>query len=29
MYKDPQDMFRDMDEMFTCLSARMTRDFSG
>jgi HSP20 family molecular chaperone IbpA len=29
MYKDPQDMFRDMDEMFTYLSARMTRDLSG
>jgi HSP20 family molecular chaperone IbpA len=29
MYKDPQDMFRDMDEMFTYLSARMTREFSG
>lgn len=27
MYKDPQDMFRDMDEMFACLSARMTREF--
>jgi HSP20 family molecular chaperone IbpA len=28
MYKDPLDMFRDMDEMFAYLSARMTRDFS-
>jgi HSP20 family molecular chaperone IbpA len=27
MYKDTQDMFRDMDEMFAYLSARMTRDF--
>ncbi len=27
MYKDPQDLFRDMDEMFACLSARMTREF--
>jgi len=29
MYKDSQDMFRDMDQMFTYLSARVTRDFSG
>jgi HSP20 family molecular chaperone IbpA len=29
MYKDPQDMFRNMDEMVTYLSARMTRDFPG
>jgi HSP20 family molecular chaperone IbpA len=29
MYKDPQDMFRDMDEMFTYLSARMIREFPG
>ena len=29
MYKDPQDMFRDMDEMFAYLSTRMTRDFPG
>jgi HSP20 family molecular chaperone IbpA len=29
MYKDPQDMFRETDAMFTYLSARMTRDFSG
>ena len=29
MYKDPQDMFRDMDEMFAYLSARMTREFPG
>ena len=29
MYKDPQDMFRDIDEMFVHLSARMTRDFPG
>ena len=29
MYKDPQDMLWDMDEMFTYLSARMTRDLSG
>jgi HSP20 family molecular chaperone IbpA len=29
MYNDPQDVFRDMDEMFACLSARMTREFKG
>jgi len=29
MYKDPEDLFRDMDGMFAYLSARMTRDFSG
>ena len=29
MYKDPLDMFRDMDEMFAYLSARMTREFPG
>jgi HSP20 family molecular chaperone IbpA len=29
MYKDPQDMFRDMDEMFAYLSTRMTREFPG
>lgn len=29
MYKDPQDLFRDMDEMFAYFSARMTRDFPG
>jgi HSP20 family molecular chaperone IbpA len=27
MYKDPQDMLRDLDEMFTYLSAPMTREF--
>ena len=27
MYEDPQDMFRDMDELFAHLYARMTRDF--
>jgi HSP20 family molecular chaperone IbpA len=29
MYKDPQDTFRDMDEKFTHLYIRMTRDFPG
>lgn len=29
MYKDPQDMFRDIDEMFAYLSGRMTREFPG
>jgi HSP20 family molecular chaperone IbpA len=29
MYKDPQDVFRDFDEMFAHLSARMTREFMG
>jgi len=29
MYKEPQDMFRDMDEMFAHLYTRMTREFSG
>jgi HSP20 family molecular chaperone IbpA len=29
MYKDPLDMLWDMDEMFSCLSARMTREFPG
>ena len=28
MYEDPQDMFRGMDELFTHLYARMTRDFA-
>ena len=28
MYEDPQDMFREMDELFTHLYARMTRDFT-
>ena len=28
MYEDPQDMFRDMDELFAHLYARMTRDFT-
>jgi HSP20 family molecular chaperone IbpA len=27
MYEDPQDMFRDMDELFAHFYARMTRDF--
>jgi HSP20 family molecular chaperone IbpA len=27
MYKDPQDMFGDMDELFAYLSARMMREF--
>jgi HSP20 family molecular chaperone IbpA len=29
MFKDPQDMFRDMDEMFTYMYSQMTRDVSG
>jgi HSP20 family molecular chaperone IbpA len=29
MYQDPQNRFRDMDEMFACLSSRMTREFPG
>ena len=29
MYQDPQDMFRDMDEIFAYLSARMIREFPG
>jgi len=29
MVKDPQDMFRDMDEMFTYMYSQLTRDFSG
>jgi HSP20 family molecular chaperone IbpA len=29
MYKDPQDMFRDMDEMFAHLYTQMTHDFLG
>lgn len=28
MYEDPQDMFREMDELFANLYARMTRDFT-
>jgi HSP20 family molecular chaperone IbpA len=28
MYEDPQDMFREMDELFARLYARMTRDFA-
>ena len=28
MYEDPQDMFREMDEMFSRLFARMDRGFS-
>jgi HSP20 family molecular chaperone IbpA len=28
MYEDPQDMFRKMDELFTHLYTRMTRDFA-
>jgi HSP20 family molecular chaperone IbpA len=28
MYEDPQDMFRDMDELFSHLYAQMTRDFA-
>ncbi len=29
MYEDPQDMFREMDELFSHFYAQMTRDFSG
>jgi len=29
MYEDTQDMFREMDELFTHLYTRMTRDFAG
>jgi HSP20 family molecular chaperone IbpA len=29
MYKDPQDMFRDIDEMFAHLYTQMTHDFPG
>jgi HSP20 family molecular chaperone IbpA len=29
MYKDPQDMFRDIDEMFAHLCTHMTHDFPG
>jgi HSP20 family molecular chaperone IbpA len=29
MYKDPQDMFRDMDEMFAHLCTQMTDDYPG
>ena len=29
MYKDPQDMFRDMEEMFAHLCTQMTHDFPG
>lgn len=29
MYKEPQDMFRDLNEMFACLSARMIHEFPG
>jgi HSP20 family molecular chaperone IbpA len=29
MYKDPQDMFRDIDEMFAHLCTQMTHDFPG
>ena len=28
MYEDPKDMFREMDELFAHLYARMTRDFT-
>jgi HSP20 family molecular chaperone IbpA len=28
MYEDPQDMFREMDTLFSHLFARMTRDFA-
>ena len=28
MYEDPQDMFREMDELFAHLYSRMTRDFA-
>ncbi|MFY9800780.1 MAG: hypothetical protein WAK10_05990 [Methanoregula sp.] len=28
MYEDPQDMFREMDTLFSQLFAKMTRDFS-
>jgi HSP20 family molecular chaperone IbpA len=28
MYEDPQDMFREMDELITHLYTRMTRDFA-
>ena len=28
MYEDPQDMFREMNELFTHLYTRMTRDFA-
>jgi len=28
MYDDPQDMFLDMDELFTHLYTRMTRNFA-
>jgi len=28
MYEDPQDMFREMDELFTHFYTRMTRDFA-
>jgi HSP20 family molecular chaperone IbpA len=28
MYEDPQDMFREMDELFAHLYARMTNDFA-
>jgi len=28
MYEDPQDIFREMDELFTHLYIRMTRDFA-
>jgi len=28
MYEDPQDVFRDTDELFAHLYARMTRDFA-
>jgi hypothetical protein len=27
MYEDPQDMFRNLDDLFAQLYARMTRDF--
>jgi HSP20 family molecular chaperone IbpA len=29
MYKDPQDMFRDMEEMFAHLCTHMTHDYPG
>ncbi len=28
MYEDPQDMFREMDELFTHLYTRITRNFA-
>ncbi len=28
MYEDPKDMFREMDDLFAHIYARMTRDFT-